>query len=191
LPGINSLYVAGNGDPFYSKYYREIIFEKYEGEMLQLQTNGLLFTEENWSKLRGRFKTLALDVSIDAMHEDTYHYLRRGGNFTRLMANMELAGQLRKSGEISRLRITFVVQASNFREMESFIDYGFRLGVDIVHFSPISNWTMQTEEEYTKINLLDERNEYHNEFLEIINKPVFRNSAVTFGFALRPLKQQE
>ena len=185
LPPTSWLTVAGNGDPFFSKYYREIIFEKYKGERLTLQTNGLLFNRRSWEKLSGRYKYIDLQVSIDAATKETYSHVRRGGNFDTLMENMEFAKELHDRGDIDHFRIIFVVQSCNFREMESFVEMGLRLNVDLIAFMPIYNWTGATEEEYTKLNLRDERNKDHAEFMEILKKPIFQHEKVAWGFALK------
>ena len=184
LPKTNDLYVSGNGDAFYSKYYREVIFEKYKGDILRLQTNGMLFNEQNWRKLKGKFKTLTLDVSIDAATKETYGYLRRGGDFDVLLKNLELMKELRSCGEIYNLRISFVVQTSNYMEMGSFIDLGVRLGADKITFSPISNFTGLSEEEFSKLNLLDEKNAHHNEFIKMLKEPIFRHEKVFLDLRL-------
>lgn len=184
LPVTDTLFVSGNGDPFFSKYYSDLMYSKYKGENLRIQTNGQLFTEENWKKLKGKYKRLSLEISIDAATEETYRIVRRGGSFTVLMRNLELVKQLRGKDELNFLRISFVIQACNYKEMERFVDLGLHIGADIISFTPIYNWMGMPEKDYQKKNLLDETNPLHNDFLETLKKPVFKHPKVYFGFCM-------
>lgn len=68
----------GNGEVFFSKYYRDIVFHCYESKSIALITNGILFHQENWEKLEGRYQKIFLEVSMDAVKKETYQKLRGG-----------------------------------------------------------------------------------------------------------------
>ena len=50
-----------------------------------------------------------------------YRWTRRGGDWDQLLDNMEFLAELRRSGEIGRLSLYFVVQHANFREMPAMV----------------------------------------------------------------------
>jgi MoaA/NifB/PqqE/SkfB family radical SAM enzyme len=84
LSQAQTLVLSSDGDPFASKHYRSILKitkKKLPNLMLGICTNGVLLNESAWNdcSLEGRVGTLL--ISVDAATEDTYKYLRRGGDF--------------------------------------------------------------------------------------------------------------
>ena len=76
----------------------------------------------------------------DAAEPETYAVVRRGGNWDRLQANLRFLGGLRREGAFRELRLAFVVQAENWRQIPAFIAMGREVGASVVHFAPIENW---------------------------------------------------
>lgn len=167
----------GNGELFFSPYYKDIVFNQYKNEEIALISNGMLFNPENWSRLEERYKRVSLEVSIDAINPETYKKLR-GGDLIRLRKNMEFAGELRKEGKLKRLSISFVIQVENFREMVGFVEYGRSINADFIHFMKLNSWGHIPEETFIQMDVYDERNIYHKEFVEILNNPIFADSKV-------------
>lgn len=167
----------GNGELFFSPYYKDIIFNQYESDKIALISNGMLFTPENWSYLEKRYKKIALEISIDAINQDTYKKLR-GGDLSKLKKNMEFASNLRKEGKLHRLSISFVIQVENFREMIGFVEYGKSLNADFIHFMKLNSWGHIPQETFIQMDVYDERNANHREFVEILNNPIFKDPTV-------------
>jgi molybdenum cofactor biosynthesis enzyme MoaA len=167
----------GNGELFFSPYYRDIIFNYYENDEIALISNGMLFTPENWEHLENRYKDISLEVSIDAINIETYRKLR-GGDLTKLRKNMEFAGELRRLGKLKKFSVSFVIQAENFREMIGFVEYGKSINVDIVHFMKLNNFGHIPKDEFIKMDVYDKRNENHEEFVEILQNPIFSEPMV-------------
>lgn len=167
----------GNGELFFSPYYKDIIFNQYENKEIALISNGMLFTPENWSFLEKRYEKISLEVSIDAINPETYKKLR-GGDLNKLHKNMEFAGKLRKEGKLKKLSISFVIQAENFREMVGFVEYGKHINADFIHFMKLNSWGHIPEDEFIQMDVYDERNENHKEFVRILNNPIFVEPSV-------------
>ncbi len=168
---------VGNGELFFSPYYRDIIFSEYENDNIALISNGMLFTPENWSFLENRYKKVSLEVSIDAVDPATYKKLR-GGDLYKLRKNMDFASKLRRMGKLKNLSISFVIQVENFREMVGFVEYGKSINADLVHFTKLNSWGHIPEETFIKMDVYDERNEHHKEFVEILQNPIFGSPLV-------------
>lgn len=162
----------GNGELFFSKYYKDIIFNQYQSNDIALISNGLLFTPDNWSFLERRYKNISLEVSMDAINPETYKKLR-GGDLGKLHRNMEFAAILRKEGKLKRLSISFVIQVENFREMPGFVEYGKNLNADYIHFMKLNSWGHISEDQFIQMDVYDERNEFHDEFIQILRNPLF------------------
>lgn len=167
----------GNGELFFSKYYKDIIFNYYESKKIALITNGLLFNPENWEKLERRYEQVALEVSMDATKEETYRKLR-GGNFDILLKNMEFASRLRQENKLIKLSISFVIQVENFEEMVEFVQYGNRIHADYIHFMKLNSWGHIPNEEFIKMDVYNPRNSCHKKFVEILHHPIFQSPNV-------------
>lgn len=167
----------GNGELFFSPYYKDIIFNHYESDNIALISNGMLFTPENWNFLQKRYHNISLEVSIDAANPDTYRKLR-GGDLYRLRKNMEFVSQLRMQNKLKRLSILFVIQVDNYREMIDFVDYGNSIHADFIHFIKLNSWGHIPSDEFIQMDVYDERNVHHKEFVNILRNPIFLGSNV-------------
>lgn len=137
------LELSGDGDPFASKHYRDVMVRTYHDNPklgIALQTNGVLCDERAWSDcyLEGRVRSVL--VSVDAATDETYRKVRRGGDFTRLRENLAFLAGLRRVRRILALNLLFVVQTVNFSEMAEFVRMAKHFNADTVSFSLIRRW---------------------------------------------------
>jgi molybdenum cofactor biosynthesis enzyme MoaA len=145
LHNIDWLNITGSGDPFASSLFRNLLralnADDYPRLGIELHTNGLLFTRENWDAMSGaQVMIKRVEVSVDAATAETYAINRRGGEWTELLERLELVRRLRESGPLEHLQLSFVVQANNWREMPAFVRLARGFGADSVLFTAIRNW---------------------------------------------------
>ena len=181
-----TLSVTGSGDPFGSRVYREFLREfdgaKFPNMKLNLQTNGVLLNAKEWQRLAKLHKNVnAVIVSFDAARPETYAITRRGGSWTELMKNMEMIGELRREGTVKYLRLDYVVQDVNFREMEEFVLLAKTFSPDVIYFSRAAFWGTWTRAEYKEKCVWDPDHPEHDDFVEMISRPVFDDPVVTLG----------
>ena len=181
-----TLSVTGSGDPFGSRIFREFLHEfdasGFPNLKINLQTNGVLFTEKEWGKLAGIHDNVnAVIISFDAATAATYAITRRGGHWEQLQKNMEFISELRRQGRINLLRLDFVVQKANYREMPGFIEIGKRFGVDQVYFSKAVNWGKWSAEEYRDQCIWEPDHPEHEAFADLIAQPLFDDPLVYLG----------
>lgn len=185
LPKCRFLILAGNGEIFASPAYRRIYeSEECRPDYIRLLSNGMLFNELNWERLRKKHERqkIMLTVSIDAAAKKTYESIRRNGNFDILKRNMEFASKLRKTGKLSYFRMNFVVQKENYLEMIPFAEWGEELGVDEIFFTKILNWGTYTEEEFAEISMMEADGITPKpELKEILEHPVMQSEIVDLG----------
>lgn len=189
---------CSSGDPFVGEYFRKFLFElegdKHPGLEIQIMTNGTLFNRVAWEKMHKIHKQLAMVcISIDAATESTYKITRKGGNWRMLMDNLEFLSGLRLRGEIPFLRLDFVVQDYNFREIPDFVRLGEKLGVDQVFFQKIANWGTFSSEEYEKRCIYDDGHPQFDEFLKIITSNELKKGIVNpgnFGHWIGPVHKE-
>lgn len=146
-PKLETIHIAGDGDPFTSQFYHTIItktdWKKYPQVRIGIQTNGTALTEKKWNSLPDEFKKRVtyIGISIDGATKDTYETLRLGGKFEGLMRNIEFLAAMpeRKVYGID-LNLNMIVQQQNYREMPELVRLGEKLGVDKVGFTYLRDW---------------------------------------------------
>jgi pyruvate-formate lyase-activating enzyme len=176
------LILSGDGDPFASKHYRDVLkatAERLPQLKIGLHTNGVLFDARAWADCRLAGRVDQVEVSIDAADPLTYGLVRRGGDFARLLGNLDFLAAQRRAGMIRYLMLSFVVQGANFREMPAFVALGRRLGVDRVRFTLIRPWRRGLgNREYAKAMIWDEAHPEFDAFLATLRDPALADPIV-------------
>jgi sulfatase maturation enzyme AslB (radical SAM superfamily) len=179
------LIVTGSGDPFASELYRTLLAtldsEQYPKLRVHLITNAQLFTPQIWEKWHKIHKSIkSVQISIDAASEDTYRVLRRGGEFKRLLVNLEFVSSLKRKGTLDWVSIEFVVQQKNYKEMKGFVELGKRFDFNRVGFAGIRNLGTYGEEfDLQAVHTLSHPE--HHQFLEVLTNPIFKDPIVDIG----------
>lgn len=184
LPHTDFWVLAGNGEIFVSPVYKKIYesdASRYPSKM-RILTNGILFDKEKWEDInRGRNSCVYLTVSVDAATAETYAKIRKFGNFTILLRNLEFASKLRQEGKLSYLQISFVVQRLNYREMPEFVNLAKCLKADKAFFTQIVNWGTYSEEEFKDISMIGKDGFPLPELEEILKLPIMKEQIVDLG----------
>ena len=87
-----------------------------------LETNGALFNEKNWEKIKnlGAYN-LHVAITIMSFEEDTYQYLSGTKEpISKLISSLRFVRSLREKGIINHFELATVLQEANFREMPEF-----------------------------------------------------------------------
>ncbi len=174
------LFVGAGGETFISNFYKWILYVG-EGKRnnIVIMTNGTLFTSREWTQVEGKYESISFSVSIDAFTKDTYDMIRCGGNFKRLMENMEFLSKLRKEGKVQSVEVNMIVQNGNYKEIPDFIRWAKRMGFDSVNLSHIRNWGTYTEEWFENhISMFDRTGEMKEELKMVLKDPVCRDPIV-------------
>lgn len=175
--------LSGNGDPFASKVYsdllRQIKQEDFPDLEIVILTNGLLLNKSRWEALSNvHYAIRHILVSVDAATPETYSKVRRGGNFEKLLENLEFISHLHKSKEIDTFTIKFVTSAENFMEMPDFVRLAKRLGCFQVKFQLIVKFSHLSAAEYSAVAIQHPKHPRHSEFLEVLKDPIFQEDIV-------------
>jgi hypothetical protein len=181
------LRLDGSGDPFASRHCRQLLQQcltrdKYPKLRFSFMTNGLLFDRRTFEELDLRGRIRDINVSADAACEETYRVVLRGGDFKRLLTNLEFIDGLRvQEGEDFGLGLVFVVSALNFREMPEFVRLGKQFHAGIVSFALMRNQSGLPAEEFHKLNIANPDHPEHGEFLEILADKELSDPCVGWG----------
>ena len=178
--------VTGSGDPFASKIFRDFLFalngEDFPNMGIGLQTNGVLFTQKNWEKLHKVHNNLDyILISFDAATADTYAITRRGGNWQQLLENVEFLSDRRLEGKFKFLRLDFVVQLDNYREMPDFVRLAKKLRADEISFSMVTDWGTWSPEIYESKCIWKVTHPDFYKFIEVLKDPVLQDPIVRMG----------
>lgn len=167
--------ITGSGDPFASKLFWDFL-QKLDGNLnknisVTLQTNGVLFTKENWEKLyKLHSNVINAIISLDAGSEETYKYVRRGGDWNKLMANLEFVAELLNQKKLGYVRLDCVVQKKNYQEIDKFVNIAKKYNFYCFLQKIVKITDTYTDDEFKIHNIFDENHPEHNKFIEIINQ---------------------
>jgi len=180
LPVVETLLVAGQGDPFAAPSYRRILarLDRKSAPRLKsvhLHSNGLLWTRGTWEDLQKLHDLVkSAEISVDAASSATYALNRRGGAFEVLLANLEWI-----AGLGIEVLLSFVVQANNVREMEAFCHLAERFACRC-SFSKLANWGTFSSTEFAERAVHRPVHPQHRELLEMLQRVATR-SHVSLG----------
>lgn len=172
LAEASHLRVTSSGDPFGSAHFQHVLRRlsdpAFARVRIEIQTNGLLLTSRLWTELALEGRVEALIASVDAATAPTYEVVRRPGKWAALLRCLAFFAELRRSGRIGRLRLDFVVQALNWREMPAFLELARAHGADGVKFQMIRSWGTWTTEEFLRQDIGARSHPEHPEFIGML-----------------------
>jgi glycosyltransferase involved in cell wall biosynthesis/MoaA/NifB/PqqE/SkfB family radical SAM enzyme len=185
LKNARSLRLNDGGDVFASKHCRNLLKElkpeDYSDLTLVLITNGQLCNRKAFDDLHLWGRLAVLNVSVDAATEETYRVLRRGGDFKRLLANLDFLDSARlHEGEKFELLLRFVVSALNFRELPAFVELARRFHAH-VDFNFLRNHGTFPVAEFKQLDVANPSHPDHVEFLSLLEAEQLRDPCVTWG----------
>lgn len=171
---VKTLYITGSGDPFVSvgfrNYLRNFDPKKYPRlQSIHLHTNASMWNKEMWDSMPNIHRYVrTCEISIDAGTKDTYeNKTRLGGNWDNLIENLKFIGTLPIS-----VKASFVVQDSNYMEMETFYDlmnsiFGRKVNV---FFGKITNWGTFSDGEFRMKQVWNPEHPEHELFKKEFNR---------------------
>lgn len=141
LPGLERVTLQGLGEPLMAPDLMAMIAEATSrGAVVGFNTNATLLT-------RARAEELVdaglgwLHISVDGATAETYEAIRDRGRFDRVAANVAgLVDVMREKGAVRPLlRVVFVAQRSNYRELPALVGLVARWGVPELRVQNLSH----------------------------------------------------
>ncbi len=177
LDQAESVTLAGMGEVFYSRNYRDLLATDCKTKTVYLLSNGTLFNQANWNLVKNKFDEINVEISVDAATPATYQKLR-GWDFNQLLKNLTFISELKATGKIKYLQFIFVVQKDNYRELADFVRLSKRFKVDRVQFLRLNNWGAFTRREYRQKSLLLKNKYLTRELYTVLQDPIFNDPIV-------------
>lgn len=180
--------LGGSGEPLLADQVREFLFTTTLDEVPHLEkvtivTNGSLMTENFWQQIQPHFiSRLELVVSVDGVDEATYEQNRRGGRFSLLRKNLDLASKR----HLKDFYLSMVVQENNFLQMpllqKMAQEYSAR-----AHFIALRDWNTFEREEFLARQVTNSHHPRHHEYLKILRDASWQSDNCDLGELLGAL----
>jgi MoaA/NifB/PqqE/SkfB family radical SAM enzyme len=133
-----------------------------------------MWNKEMWDSMPNVHKYVkSCEISIDAGTQDTYETKTRlGGNWENLLNNLKFISTLP-----IKVKTSFVVQDTNYTEMETFYNLMYSIFGNKVNvfFGKITNWGTFSEGEFKLKQVWDTLHPEHHLFKKEFNK-VWKNT---------------
>lgn len=172
--------ITGSGDPFASKSFRKFLFDfdpnKWPNlKVVYLVSNGKLFTPKMWDRMKAIQPYITdVEISIDAGTKDTYeNKTRLGGDWDILMENLKFISTI---DTIKTMRISFIVQKDNYKEMNQCAEIVYDIfkhrikpkdenSKPTLFFGKISKWPHMTDKDMEEKDVTNPKHPKHFDFV--------------------------
>ena len=189
LENCKNVVLSGVGECLASKHSRKLIkriSELFPNIKFSIISNGILCDEENLKEVGILDKLLSVTISLHAINKKTYDKLVVGGNFERVMKNLQYLSSLKKSGRIEKFILNFVVNSYNYKEMVPYIELAEKIGATVGFLELLKLET--NENVYEKLNIFDEKHPKYNDFVKVLKNPIFKSELCTINDCMLNLK---
>lgn len=132
IPVLNQI-IPGGGEPFLDRGWRQFLrsvdMEVNPYLELATTTNASLISPQVMAGL-GRFKRLALNVSLDGGCKEVFERVRRNGKWELVVGNIDnLIEIVRRKGPPSFVSVTMSVMKANLLDIPNLVEFAMRRGL--------------------------------------------------------------
>lgn len=169
--------LSGNGDPFASRHYRELILEinkEYPNIKFVIHSNGSLLNEENLNRLGLTYKIDKVKISLPSLDPETYFKITRSKRLDDVISNLKFLSSLKLKGIINEVQLCFVVQKMNYQEMPRIFEFAESLDFN-VSFWEFRNWGTQYGQTYKEAAVFEQDHPEFFDFQRILSKDIFQD----------------
>lgn len=185
LPYVKEFSANGLGEFFVSDSMIKLVSEwkpeNIEEAVFTLETNGSLFNEKNWEKIKniGDAK-LSVEVTVHSFDEAAYQYLSGTKiKVDTIIENLKFMKRLREEGKINHLVIANVLQERNFRTLPEWTDRCINeFGADKVRIRRFLPEKAMDENIEWFFDIRNPLHPYHQEYLDVMKHPIFKDPRV-------------
>lgn len=186
-----SLNITGSGDAFASPIYWEYLVELAEkgfpdNIIINLKTNGIMMTEENWNKIKPLWKHINyIEVSVDAATEEAYKIVRKNGNFKRLKNNLDVLDRMVNEKcfpNLYKWQSNIIVQRDNYKDLKPFMEWQLSYkSKPVIWTNLLAQWGHIPDERFKGMAVWQDGHVNREELIEILKDPIFKNPQIKLG----------
>lgn len=173
--GVGELFCSGNSLKILSEIDTDNIKE------VTLESNGSLFTPDNWKKIRNLEKyKLNVIITVHSFNEKTYQFLSGTDmSVDTVIENLHFIQSLRDQERINSFEIATVVCERNFREMPEFAEYCLKeFNPDSVRLRFYKNYGVDSLAIEWFYDIRNPYHPYYKEYVEVMKNPIFNHPKV-------------
>jgi MoaA/NifB/PqqE/SkfB family radical SAM enzyme len=139
---VKHIHITGLGEPLLNAHLLDYLaYIREKDKSYYINTNGSLITDAHADLLTTSKSELS--ISLDAGDGQTYHRMRAGGNWDKVISGLKCVSQARatRGSRYPSLYLTFHINALNLMSLPKVPELARELGIDAVKFS----WTILPE----------------------------------------------
>ncbi len=180
IPSAEVITLSGFGDPFGSPTYLRMLRQldcscHPQLRQIRLHSNGQLLSEQMWQSLPNLQQLISeVEISLDAATAATYQINRPGGDFGRLLENLQFL-----SRQHCELTLSMVLQQNNWRELEQLLELAENCNAKI-YLSQLVNWGTFSSQEFQRRAVHLPQHPENPDFMKLLAK-ISKNDRVDPG----------
>lgn len=165
ISGIGEIFAS----PMLLEFMNRITLDKYPNITFTIATNGLL-CEKRWDRIQHLEPAIKrVIVSIDATCAETYEKIRRGGEWSVLLQNMEFLKNKKQLNNI-KLHTRMIVQNGNYKEILKFYDFSKEFDTDLIEYSRVTDWGTWSKAEFAQEDVFNPQHPNYEVAKDLINQ---------------------
>ena len=163
-----TIYLSLGGELFASPLMLDFIknfpVDRYPKAEFKIQSNGLLI-KKRWDRIKHLEKNIfSITITADSQDPDTYKKLRRGGQFSTLVENLEFLSH-RKKDLGFQLVLRMILQKDNASEIEQFFNFAMKYEADSVEYQFLQNRGTFSDAEFLELDVLNPNHQLHDQIV--------------------------
>ena len=185
LPHVKDFSANGLGEFFVSDSMIKLVSEwnpqNIKKSNFLLETNGSLFNEKNWEKIKNvSDANLEVTITVHSFDEAAYQYLSGTSiKIDQIEENLRFVKSLREQEKINFLEIALVMQERNFRTVPEFVRRCLNeFGADRVRVRRFLPEKAMDENIEWFFDVRNPLHPYHDEYLKMMKDPIFKDARV-------------
>lgn len=166
------LALSGSGEALFSAHSRQLIKKvaHINKELkFNINTNGLLFNEENIKALGLKNRINEVFVSLPTINKSVYDQIMLGSNLEVVIKNIKWMAKSQILGEIKKATINTVISVLNYKDISELIHFAKELDIYIT-ISQFNYWGTVFGKNYEEIAVWNEKHKNHIEFVRELKK---------------------
>lgn len=175
----SKIWLAGNGECFFSVVYRWILQDERmkKRNQVSILSNGTLFNEKAFQTYLSAYSDIDVMLSIDGVKKDTIERLRRGAKYENIVQNFAFLGMLRKQNRIRKLCVSMTLQSANIYELHDMVKWCEENNVDQLNIIKMVNY-FYSDSEFDKMSVIQYDGTIKNEYADVFDNAILENPMI-------------
>ncbi len=183
--------LSGSGEAFFSSHSRLLIKKltaQNKNLIFNINTNGLLFNQNNCSALGLTNRINEVFVSLPALDKKLYNKIMIGSDLQTVLKNIQWMAHAQKEKQINKITINTVISDINYKEIPKLVKFAKKLNIYIT-ISQYYHWGTKFGENYSDLTVWEANHKHHKDFVKILKKDILNYEKVILSPAFKELRE--